>query len=247
MQQHPVPQNITAFEFKLVGFMTLRQFSYVAAAGILSFVFFITGGGGITRWFFIVPISLLGIGLAFLPVGGVSFDKWIVLFLHYISSPTKRVWRKEPKEISFLAPQFSRYLRRPPVTIYSPEANRAILEAYLAKLKPEGAIDRMANIEATRINLIDFGSGEKFSAIWTRKPEPGDQKPVFTPSPAPPEAGPTPLGEALRAVETVPIIEESAPDALKEFDAAAAKVAETQEEVLKEYSGLATTGKRRGF
>ena len=246
MQQHPVPQNITAFEFKLVGFMTLRQFSYVAAAGILSFIFFISSGG-ITRWFFIVPTALIGLGLAFLPVGGVSFDKWIVLFLHYISSPTKRVWRKEPKEISFLAPQFSRYLRRPPVTIYSPEANRAILEAYLAKLKPEGAIDRMANIEATRINLIDFGSGEKFSAIWTRKPEPGDQKPVFTPSPAPPEAGPTPLGEALRAVETVPIIEESAPDALKEFDAAAAKVAETQEEVLKEYSGLATTGKRRGF
>jgi len=245
MQQHPVPQNITAFEFKLVGFMTLRQFSYVAAAGILSFVFFITSGG-ITRWFFIVPISLLGIGLAFLPVGGVSFDKWIVLFLHYISSPTKRVWRKEPKEISFLAPQFSRYLRRPPVAIYSPEANRAILEAYLAKLKPDRAIDRMANIEATRINLIDFGSGEKFSAIWTRKPGPSEPKPVFTPSPTP-EAGPTPLGEALKAVETVPIIEEAAPDALKEFDVAAAKTAETQEEVLKEYSGLAITSKRRGF
>ena len=245
MQQHPVPQNITAFEFKLVGFMTLRQFSYVAAAGILSFVFFITSGG-ITRWFFIVPISLLGIGLAFLPVGGVSFDKWIVLFLHYISSPTKRVWRKEPKEISFLAPQFSRYLRRPPVTTYSPEANRAILEAYLAKLKPDRAIDRFANIESTKLNLLDFGTGEKFSAVWTRKTQPGDLRPTLLPSPTP-EAGPTPLGEALRAVETVPIIEEATPDALKEFDAAAAKVAETREGVLKDYSGLATTSKRRGF
>ena len=237
MQQHPVPQNITAFEFKLVGFMTLRQFSYVAIAGVLSFIFFVSGGDGITKWLFIIPISLLGVGLAFLPVGGVSFDKWIILFLHYISSPTKRVWRKEPKEISFLAPQFSRYLRRPPTTIYSPEANRAILEQYLARIKPDREIDRLANIETTKLGLLDFGVGEKLSAVWMGK---SGAKGQTAPLPrSEPEIGPTPLGQALKAVETVPIIEEGPAKESEELSAAETKIAETEQEVLKEYSGLA--------
>jgi len=29
MEQHAVPRQITTFEFKLIGFMTLRQFIYL--------------------------------------------------------------------------------------------------------------------------------------------------------------------------------------------------------------------------
>src|SRR4030042_161208 len=112
MQQHPVPQNITGFEFKLVGFLTLKQFGFLAAAGILSFILFLSGLG-IFKWLFIFPIVLLGLASAFMPVNGIPFDKWVFLFFKMITSPSKRVWRKEPKELSFLAPQFSRYLRRP--------------------------------------------------------------------------------------------------------------------------------------
>ncbi|EKD47460.1 MAG: hypothetical protein ACD_66C00049G0001, partial [uncultured bacterium] len=28
MEQHPVPQNVTGFQFKLIGDITLKQFAY---------------------------------------------------------------------------------------------------------------------------------------------------------------------------------------------------------------------------
>ena len=242
MQQHPIPQNITGFEFKLVGFMTLRQFSYIAAAGVLDFTFFITSGG-IARWFIIIPISFLAIALAFLPVGGMNFDKWIILFLRSLSRPSKRVWRKEPKQISFLAPQFSRYLRRPPVTTSSPEANKAILEAYLAKVKPEKGVNKLDNLESTRLNLLDFSQKGKLSAIWVQKPQ--DVK-VDKPKVAlaETESTPVPLIQALKPHETTPPTRERAPVSSSETKISTTKQPSNRGEVLKEYSGFASD--RRG-
>src|SRR3989338_3504339 len=112
MQQHPIPQNITGFEFKLIGFLTLRQFGYLAAAAIADFilysaklpVFVIVAIGG--------PITLLALALAFLPVNNLPFERWLAAFIKTIYSPNTRVWHREPKIIGFLEPQFSVYLRQ---------------------------------------------------------------------------------------------------------------------------------------
>jgi hypothetical protein len=42
-QGHPIPRQITTFEFKLIGFLTLRQFIYLVIfipAGYLTFILF---------------------------------------------------------------------------------------------------------------------------------------------------------------------------------------------------------------
>ena len=38
MEQHPIPRQITSFEFKLIGFMTLKEFLYVVIFAPLGYI-----------------------------------------------------------------------------------------------------------------------------------------------------------------------------------------------------------------
>lgn len=99
MEPHPVPQNVTSFQFKLVGDMTLKQFMYLAigiGTAYLLFVFF-ARGFPLIAWPLIITSALLGAGFAFLPVGSRPLDYWLAAFLKAVYSPTKRVWKKNNK------------------------------------------------------------------------------------------------------------------------------------------------------
>ena len=47
MQQHPVPQHISNYEFKLVGDMTLKQFFQLAGGILVALIFYATPLPGI--------------------------------------------------------------------------------------------------------------------------------------------------------------------------------------------------------
>ena len=136
MQQHPIPQNITGFEFKLIGFLTLRQFGYLGVAAIADFILY-----SAKLPFFVVlaiggPVSLLALALAFLPVNDLPFERWLAAFIKTIYSPNTRVWHREPKIIGFLEPQFSVYLNQQnqavkPMVL----SDRTKLDAYLLSFK----------------------------------------------------------------------------------------------------------------
>lgn len=159
MQQHPIPQNVTGFEFKLVGFLTLKQFLYLAAAGIISFIVFVSVSS-ILKWLVIVPVSLLALAFAFMPINGMKFDKWIVVFIRAITSPSRRVWYKEEKVLSFLEPQFSYYLRRPVAKAVAASGDRSKLDAYLAQIKSEKKFNKLDNLENTRLASLAFGTAK---------------------------------------------------------------------------------------
>lgn len=158
MQQHAVPQNITGFEFKLIGFLTIKQFGYLAAAGVFSFVFFISPIPSIVKIILITPVALLGVAMAFIPVNGVPFDKWIVIFIRSIYSPSRRVWRKKPKEISFLSPSFSNYLKRPKIISKPTPTDRSRLNNYLAGLKGKGEQSSLDLFEQGRLSKLSFSA-----------------------------------------------------------------------------------------
>jgi len=40
MEQHPIPQNITGYQFRLVGDMTLKQFAMLAGGIIVALLFY---------------------------------------------------------------------------------------------------------------------------------------------------------------------------------------------------------------
>jgi len=162
MQQHPVPQNITGFEFKLVGFLTLKQFLYLAGAGIVSFIIFVSTGS-ILKWLFITPIVLLGLALAFVPILGMPFDRWVVAFIRAIGSPARRIWYKEPKIISFLAPEFSYYLRRSFSSNKPAPSDRTRLQSFLNQIQSQKKTNKLDALEQTRLSILDFGPGTEAS------------------------------------------------------------------------------------
>ena len=197
MQQHAVPQNITGFEFKLVGFLTIKQFGYLAAAGILSFMFFVAVGGFL-KWLLIIPTVLLAVAFAFVPINGMTFDKWLVALTRSILSPSLRIWHKESKEIGFLAPEFSYYLRRAAVTEPKIPPGRSRLDTYLAQIRAQKPTDKLESLEKTKLSSLPLAAEE----VPTIGPKPVDVPPIKVPesitaTPIPEEVSSAELAEKL--------------------------------------------------
>jgi hypothetical protein len=96
MENHPIPQNITGFQFKLIGALTVRQFAYVAGglffAWLTYFIFKLP-------LFISLPLSLFfslgGLALAFLPVDGRPLDAMLMNFIKAVFAPTKYMYEKQ--------------------------------------------------------------------------------------------------------------------------------------------------------
>lgn len=95
MQEHPVPQNVTSFEFKLIGDMTLRQFGYVGSGMAIALLFYFLPVTNLVKIPFIVFCPVIGLALAFMPVEGRPLDRWLVSFFTAVFGNTLYVWRKE--------------------------------------------------------------------------------------------------------------------------------------------------------
>ena len=87
---HPIPQNVTNFEFHLVGDMTLKQFAYLAAGVGFAFLIFTTLSTiqPIIAWPIIIISALLGVAFAFLPIQERPLDHWVAAFFRAIFQPT---------------------------------------------------------------------------------------------------------------------------------------------------------------
>ena len=99
MQPHPIPQNVTTFEFHLVGDMTLKQFLYLATGAGIAYVVFVFFAPlyPVVAWPAVLISASLGAAFAFLPIGSRPLDYWLKAFLKAVYSPTKRVWQKNGK------------------------------------------------------------------------------------------------------------------------------------------------------
>jgi len=95
MDQHPIPQNITGFEFKLIGDMTIKQFAYLAAGAIVTYIFFVSPLHPLLRFPMIIFTIILSVGLAFIPVEGRPLDRWISNFVRALFTPSQYLYHKK--------------------------------------------------------------------------------------------------------------------------------------------------------
>ena len=154
MEQHPVPQHIASFEFKLFGNLTVRQFVTLAIPMSIAAIFFFSNLNPLIR----LPLALffggLGVFAALVPIGGRPFDKWIVAFIKAILSPTQRIWIKEEK-----IPEFLSVVTSPSYQETEPEAitvqSRERLISYLRSLPKnvETPLDVKEQTSIQRLNL----------------------------------------------------------------------------------------------
>ena len=102
MEPHPIPQNVTSFEFHLVGDMTLKQFMYLATGSAIAYFLFVFLAPiyPLVAWPLIIISALAGVAFAFLPINSRPLDHWVKAFLKAVYSPTKRRWEKNGRPFS---------------------------------------------------------------------------------------------------------------------------------------------------
>ena len=101
MEQHPIPQNISSYQFRLVGDMTLKQFFELAGGILVAVIFYSAPLPGLIKWPIIIVSVILGILMAFVPFEERPLEQWILAFFKTIYSPTIFNWKRTTKPVKF--------------------------------------------------------------------------------------------------------------------------------------------------
>ena len=94
MDNHPIPQDVTGFQFKLIGNMTVKQFAYLATGIVMSGVLLQLPISIFIKFPLGLFSALLGVGLTFLPIGGRPMDAVIGSYIKALLRPTQFVYEK---------------------------------------------------------------------------------------------------------------------------------------------------------
>ncbi len=133
MEQHPIPQNISSYQFRLVGDMTLKQFFELAGGILVALIFYSAPLPGIIKWPFIIVSALLGAAMAFVPVEERPLEQWILAFFRTIYSPTIFNWKKTTTPIKYFADEVAT-----PTT--TPTQQDMALNSYMNSAKNTGGL-----------------------------------------------------------------------------------------------------------
>ncbi|MCX7881051.1 MAG: PrgI family protein [Patescibacteria group bacterium] len=99
---HPIPRQITTFEFKLIGFLTLRQFIYLVVFFPLGFIVYALFPIPLLNIFAGISVAGMGLVLAFVPINDRPLEVWIKNLIKRLTSPTQYTYHKENKPLYFL-------------------------------------------------------------------------------------------------------------------------------------------------
>lgn len=100
MEQHPIPQQISSYEFKLVGEMTLKQF-FKAGIGIgIALLINTTKMYWLIRWPLMIGTAGIGLAFAFVPYQDRPLETWVIAFFKAIFMPTIYLYKKGAKDDS---------------------------------------------------------------------------------------------------------------------------------------------------
>lgn len=94
MENHPIPQDVTGFQFRLVGNMTIKQFAYVAAGVVAAVIVYYSPLFFLGKLILIPLFAGSGAALSFLPVEGRPLDLMVGNFFHDLLSPTQYIYAK---------------------------------------------------------------------------------------------------------------------------------------------------------
>lgn len=156
MEQHPVPQNITGFQFKLIGDMTIRQFIFLASGIIGGYLVTTFPWPAFFKWPLAAILGFSGFAFAFMPIEERSLDRWFISFFKAIYAPTQFIWKKTPPQLDwFISSQMS---PPPPPPKEEPKRPESKLKEYLKTL-PVGTRAPLDENERLALQKLDFSIG----------------------------------------------------------------------------------------
>lgn len=93
--QYKVPQKID-LEDKIIGPLTLKQFIYLLAGGMIDFVIYSTSQS-FFAWVLIVLVSLIALAFTFVQIEDQPFSYLVSSFMSFLLRPKIRLWDKRGK------------------------------------------------------------------------------------------------------------------------------------------------------
>ncbi len=144
MEQHPIPQQISSYQFRLVGDMTLKQFFQLAGGFLVALTFYSLPIMGIIKIPLAAISALLGVGMAFMPLEGRPLERWIFAFFRAIYTPTEFFWKKTVNPPRF----FQDEAAMPTPTSASPQQEAALNQYLSSSIKKPGELNTLDQAEA---------------------------------------------------------------------------------------------------
>jgi len=157
MEQHAIPQNVSSYQFKLVGDMTLKQFFQLAGGALAGIIFYSAPLLGIIKWPLAILSVITGIGLAFLPLEERPLEKWIFAFFKAIYSPTIFSWQKmttPPKFFQDETPATSTPQQDAALTNYLATSNQVSGVLRSLDKAENGFLSKLAGLFSGAINIV---------------------------------------------------------------------------------------------
>lgn len=181
MDQHPIPRQITTFEFKLIGFMTLKQFLYLAIFCPIGYIVYSILPFPIVLNILIgVLIGCIGAAFAFIPVQDRPLDVWIKNFIRRLNSPSQYMYKKQEETVYFLKDLF--FVNDPHIVLAHAESKEKLKE-YLQTQKKQSQPPIVDHRDKQKVHIDDLLKQnlqvpqlvQKGSAPHPRTPSEGQQ------------------------------------------------------------------------
>lgn len=180
MEQHQMPRQITTFEFKLIGFMTLTQFIYLIVFLPLSYVVYSLFPVPIINILLAFAVALIGLALAFLPINSRPLDIWVKNLYKRLISPTQFYYHKQGGGLEFIQ---NLYFDVDPHKVEAHVASQDALNKYLSTKK-----ETYTPLEVTPPSFLSHLEEKKLQiASILQKPYEllvGEDKSLFAKAPA---------------------------------------------------------------
>ena len=146
MDQHPIPRQITTFEFKLIGFMTLKQFLYLVIFFPIGFVVYKIVPIPIINAILGILAVAVGLAFAFIPYQDRPLEEWVRNLIKRMNSPTQYFYQKNNEPVYFLK---NLYFLSDPHVVLAHVDSKEKLQAYLAQKK----VDQQTAQEKKKKNI----------------------------------------------------------------------------------------------
>lgn len=175
MREHAVPQNVTSYEFHLIGNMTLKQFLELAAGIVLAVIIYKTNLPDLIKIPIAIVVAGVGAMIAFVPFEGRPLDQWFIAFVKAIYKPTEYYWKKTS--------------RIPDYFTYTPlQDTNLVEEVDLAPYRKQRIMEFIDTLPAPeKIELLNLEEAQKINTLTALFDEVEVHHDVITATPLEPE------------------------------------------------------------